>query len=106
MSLHFVLQVNYQSIGDFYAQRVRGDDQEDTVNLYKVAIDGDAFVVEHRYGDGAWTLVRKCIQAWEELQDDFAKHRSERITRPSVPIEARAAVIKAAAITPGNEGTP
>jgi hypothetical protein len=34
----------------------------DRVNAYEVMVDGKAVgKVEHRYGDGAWVLVRKAL---------------------------------------------
>lgn len=70
MALHFPLQVNGKHIGYFTAVRIEGDDQPDTVNTYEVEIidpAGEVYTrcgeVEHRYGDGAWELIRKSIEA-------------------------------------------
>lgn len=76
MSLNFVLRVNDTAIGAFEAVRVAGDNDPDSINTYDVLIDRlftreqpfkptlqrYSFTIEHRYGDGAWGLVRKAIE--------------------------------------------
>ncbi len=73
MALHFPLMVNYDIVGFFRAVRIEGGTEPDDLNTYQVDImqhGGPAgipfrtwgFTIEHRYGDGAWELVRKCIE--------------------------------------------
>ncbi|OZE77169.1 hypothetical protein CH305_18195 [Rhodococcus sp. 15-649-2-2] len=70
MSLHFVLKANEQPIGSFVATRtVDHGTTDDAVNGYDVTIDTPDWEwdghVQHRYGDGAWTLVRRAIDQME-----------------------------------------
>ena len=63
MALWFDLRANFQDVGRFVAQRIDGTTDPDSVGTYKVTIDGRAVQVQHRYGDGAWELVRKALDA-------------------------------------------
>lgn len=75
MSLHFVLEVNDAPIGACSIQR-RHDPSapepllDDAVSTYDVEVDdlqhdtpNLTAVVHHRYGDGAWALVRAALNA-------------------------------------------
>lgn len=70
MALHFDLKINNQSIGYFEALRVVGSADPDSVNIYQVTLAGPVGewrgTVTHRYGDGAWDLVRKVLVAKRE----------------------------------------
>lgn len=77
MSLHFALMVNHETIGQFDAQRIADmtmpnpGTEPDSINRYNVDLwrgldtekpyHHELFKVDHRYGDGAWELVRKSI---------------------------------------------
>jgi hypothetical protein len=72
MSLHATLKVNGDPVGMFEAQRRHrpgGGTDPDEVNTYDVCLSteqGNVWVaVQHRYGDGAWALVRAGIDAVE-----------------------------------------
>lgn len=70
MALHFVLKVNDYAIGSFVAQRTTDNGSTpDAVNSYDITIDTPDWehddVIEHRYGDGAWVLVRKALDSME-----------------------------------------
>lgn len=68
MSLWFVLKVNnLPGIGTFEAQRQEHLDLTDpavvdTVPTYRILINGESVgTVRHRYGDGAWELIRRAL---------------------------------------------
>lgn len=68
MALHFPLYINGQQIGHFQAVRISGTTDPDSINTYSVITvnftDGPIgrhTTVEHRYGDGAWELIRKSL---------------------------------------------
>lgn len=69
MSLWFVLTVNEQPIGSCEIQRREPLDLADpavvdAVSTYDVRIDGRPVCqVRHRYGDGAWALLRLALNA-------------------------------------------
>lgn len=72
MALHMRLMVNNEQIGYLTAQRRQpGRPRDDDTCSYdwQVNIDGktssnhDETPLAHRYGDGAWTLVRRIIEA-------------------------------------------
>lgn len=68
MALWCVLHVNDQAIGHFEAVRIEGGTAPDDVNTYEAKVTrlGEptwAGRVEHRYGDGAWALVRTVLAA-------------------------------------------
>lgn len=67
MALHFVLRVNNDPIGSFYAQRREEHIPPSTICTYdvKVILHGQIrnAVVEHRRRDGAMTLVEKALAA-------------------------------------------
>lgn len=78
MALHFPLYVNETMIGYFYARRIDGDTEGDTINTYLMKIwthrpadmedTADIeFNMKHRYGDGAWVLIRKALLKAETL---------------------------------------
>ena len=69
MSLWFALHVNDQPIGLCDIQRHEQLDLSDrgaiadVVSTYTVRIDGEERAqVRHRYGDGAWELVRRAME--------------------------------------------
>ncbi|MFB7853793.1 hypothetical protein [Rhodococcus qingshengii] len=73
MALHFPLKINSETIGTFTAIRKSGGIDPDDVNVYEVPIETKsaedpnlitqrAFNLDHRYGDGAWVLVRKALE--------------------------------------------
>lgn len=66
MALFFDLRVNDQKIGYFEAVRISGGTDPDDINLYQGSVWCDGLLVwagkvEHRFGDGAWVLVGKCL---------------------------------------------
>ena len=68
MALHFPLLVNGTAIGALYAVRTAGGTDPDDENTYTVEIRTETptlkvqtFTLVHRYGDGAWELVRKAL---------------------------------------------
>lgn len=70
MALWFSLNVNDQCIGTCVIQRNEELDLSDPAAIadevctYTVSIDGTPTVlVEHRYGDGAWELARRALDA-------------------------------------------
>lgn len=68
MSLWFVLHVASKPIGLFDAQRISGGTDPDDVNTYQAKVElaaGERWEgqVSHRYGDGAWGLVRRVLDA-------------------------------------------
>lgn len=79
MALHFPLMINGHTIGHFTAVRKSGGMDPDDINTYEVEVQeyspgydrmlpGWQFPVkkievQHRYGDGAWALVRKAMEA-------------------------------------------
>jgi hypothetical protein len=78
MALHFDLQVNTETIGTFYARRLNEGIQEpDSINVYQwLLTDGKGNfrgTIEHRFGDGAWTLVELVLQeVWKQKQERIA----------------------------------
>lgn len=75
MALHFDLQVNTETIGTFYARRLNEGTQEpDSINAYVwTVVQGDenfAGTIEHRFGDGAWTLVELVLQQVERQKQE------------------------------------
>lgn len=70
MALHFDLCINDVAIGYFEAVRIAGGTAPDDLNTYRIALRGSVGrwdgEVQHRYGDGAWELVRKVLQAKRE----------------------------------------
>lgn len=79
MSLWFDLRLGYDNLGTVTMQRMEGGlevDDPDSVNRYQVELTRTTergrlrCVVEHRYGDGAWVLVRKALQALEAAEKD------------------------------------
>ncbi|ASN69251.1 hypothetical protein 7S3_73 [uncultured Caudovirales phage] len=68
MALHFPLMVNGTRIGHLYAVRTEGGANADDINTYQVEIMTesprrvDSIILTHRYGDGAWELVRKALE--------------------------------------------
>lgn len=73
MSLWFVLRVEDRIIGTLEVQRLKHRDLTDpatmdTVNPYVVIFNGDECAkLEHRYGDGAWELLRKSLERLKEI---------------------------------------
>lgn len=70
MALWFRLRCNDEHLGTCVIQRTEHLDLSDPAAIadevctYTVTIDGKAeILVEHRYGDGAWELVRKALEA-------------------------------------------
>lgn len=70
MSLWFLLNINNQCIGRLDVQRQDDLDLSDpaaiadVVSTYTVRVDElDRAEVRHRYGDGAWVLVRRALNA-------------------------------------------
>lgn len=73
MSLHFILRVNLTEIGSVVIQCAdadRGEPDPDAVYRYDVTVDDRptgrpraryTTTIEHRYGDGAWVLVRAAL---------------------------------------------
>lgn len=86
MALHFVLNINDQPLGVCVIQRrevldlTDPDAIADTVSTYDVTVHEQrsnterAAVVEHRYGDGAWALVRAGLNA--AFDDEQAEVRA------------------------------
>lgn len=75
MALHFDLQVNTETIGTFYARRLNeGAQERDSINAYEwVVTQGRQElrgIIEHRYGDGAWTLVELVLQEVERQKQE------------------------------------
>ena len=75
MSIWFTLRVGPNPIGHFEAQRVAGatGTDPDDVNVYEATVelkDGTRWSgeVSHRYGDGAFGLVRRVLDAAEGLE--------------------------------------
>lgn len=75
MSLTCDLYVNGERIGVVYARRIGGDGVgQDDVNEYDCALNEVVGVtvwrgrVQHRYGDGAWGLVQRVLQAAGEVE--------------------------------------
>lgn len=71
MALHFRLMVNHDIVGQVYIQRTEKLDGRSTAYTYRVGVDyrGEhrSTEVTHYYQDGALVLVRKALQAIEEL---------------------------------------
>lgn len=72
MSLWFVLNVADRHIGFFDAQRISGGTDPDEVNTYRATVELNGArwsgEVSHRYGDGAFGLVRRVLEAAEGLE--------------------------------------
>jgi hypothetical protein len=78
MALHSILKINGYPIGSVYAQRREALDLQDpatvdAVSTYDARVlyadDREApweGTVRHRYGDGAWELVRAVLNARAE----------------------------------------
>jgi len=67
VSLWFTVMINRHEVGSLVIRRLTNVDQAvlpgDAVSTYLVTRDGrKAGTVEHRYGDGAWALVRKALE--------------------------------------------
>lgn len=66
MSLWFTLRINRKEIGSLVIRRIDPYDlqpEPGTIGTYVVVRDGQELgKVEHRYGDGAWVLVRKALE--------------------------------------------
>jgi hypothetical protein len=69
VSLWFDLRVGRNVIGRMEIRRTRYLDLTDKaaiadeVSVYEITIDDEPRgTVEHRYGDGAWTLLRKALE--------------------------------------------
>lgn len=70
MALFFPVMINDTQIGYFYAVRTSGDMTPDSVGTYNIDIyaNGEVYHVdglEHRYGDGAWTLIATTLMRSE-----------------------------------------
>jgi hypothetical protein len=67
VALWFPLKINDHTIGTMEIRRVEYRDLDDpgiddTINTYVVMVDGrQVGELRHRYGDGAWTLVRSAF---------------------------------------------
>lgn len=67
MALWFPLKVNDKVIGQLSATRIDGESNSDSICTYRVeATDNTGLEifrgqVRHRYGDGAWVLIRKAL---------------------------------------------
>lgn len=68
IALHFPLMINTTVIGYFYAQRIEGTTDPDSSGIYRIEITHNGRVwqstVRHRYGDGAFVLVRKALAVY------------------------------------------
>jgi hypothetical protein len=69
MSLWFTLRLNTKEIGSLVVRRITQTDRavldDDEVSTYIVVRDGHEMgKVTHRYGDGAWVLVRKALDLY------------------------------------------
>lgn len=71
MALWFPLMVGEIEIGSFTARRITGTIHPDSVGTYTVQVfTGDQCwrgQVRHRYGDGAWALLRVALEAAGDL---------------------------------------
>lgn len=74
MALHFDLQVNGVTIDSFAAVRRSGGAMPDSTNLYVWSITdhGEEFhgIIEHRFKDGAWTLVQSILGEVERQKQE------------------------------------
>lgn len=72
MALHFDLKVNHETIGTFYARRLNPEPEE--INAYEWrVIEGDEMyqgIIEHRFKDGAWTLVQLILGEVERQKQE------------------------------------
>jgi len=79
MALWFELKVNDGPIGYVSAQRMSGGERDDDINNYdvnivKYGVEGTRatrtnLTVSHRYGDGAFELIRKALNwAWRDTE--------------------------------------
>jgi hypothetical protein len=73
VSLHFDLMVNRTTIGYMEIQRIDNTGvtklPDDVVSTYMVRVNGaEKGTVRHRYGDGAWALLRTAL---DELMEDL-----------------------------------
>lgn len=71
MSMWFRLMANGNEVGLMEIRRITntgpGDLHPDVVSTYVVTQDGRKLgFVEHRYGDGAWALVRAALGVTDE----------------------------------------
>lgn len=74
MSLWFDLRENNGVIGQLVVQRIDNTRvvilDDDDVSTYAVTLDGvRAGTVRHRYGDGAWALVRAALEVAADTQN-------------------------------------
>jgi hypothetical protein len=82
MSLWFVLRMNEKRIGSLEIQRQQDLDLTDKTAIADAVSDYKVFVatekrpgqrlagtVGHRYGDGAWVLLRKALELIPEAQE-------------------------------------
>lgn len=69
MALWFPLMLGDVRIGTLSVQRVKGSLRPDAIGIYKAEVVAGEQCwrgqVRHRYGDGAWALVRTVIAAAE-----------------------------------------
>ncbi len=69
MALHFPLRVNGTDIGHFEAIRTVGTTDLESVGTHRATIQTlsnkapTVHSFKHRYGDGAWALVQRALQA-------------------------------------------
>lgn len=74
MAVTCQLLINDIEIGFVYAQRFRGSMRPDSLGTYRVVVEHNderwEGTVRHRYGDGAWALVQRVLEA---VGDSFAE---------------------------------
>lgn len=69
MTLRFSATIGHRVIGNVAISRLVDldptDDNGDEICPYQIALDNEVlpFVVDHRYGDGAWVLIGKAMAA-------------------------------------------
>lgn len=72
MALHFDLMVNLETIGTFYARRQ--NEEVGAINVYEWTVTqiGEKFegIIEHRFKDGAWTLVQLILGEVERQKQE------------------------------------
>ena len=66
MSLHFDLKMGLETLGFMEIQRIDNTDRntlsDNEVSTYMVRVNGvEKGTVRHRYGDGAWALLRTAL---------------------------------------------
>lgn len=81
MALHFPLMVNGEQIGYFEAVRVSGTTNSNSINCYRIRIlrkDEPViqYYIEHRYGDGAWVLIREAFNEERRLAGELDADRA------------------------------